>query len=433
MTARELSGADAAALIRPIDTLAIPLGPGAPTGFLHALGGRDDWERLEVFGALLLDLYTVFTKPGVELRSGFFGPAERVLRDTGANVHYIPSDFRRFVTIAEEFAPRVMTTVVCPPDERGFMSLSLHAGATVGELHRAANDPDRLVIVEVNPNFPRTIGIPPQFPHALHVDEVDVIVHDDRAPYVLADDPTDDVDRAIAEYASGFIAEGCTLQTGIGAVPSSIVGLLAERAGGEYGVHSEMFTTGLMRLHQSGKVTNTRKGEFHGFSVSTFALGTAELYAWLDGNHDVRFLPVDVVNAPHVIARNHHMVSINGALAVDLYGQVVADRLGGHQFSGIGGHEDFVEQSGLELSDRSLICLPSTAVVAGTVVSRIVSTLTPGTTVTTPRHQVDLVVTEHGVAELRGRTVHERALALAELAHPDFREELRTAAEQVTS
>ena len=147
----------------------------------------------------------------------------------------------------------------------------------------------------------------------------------------------------------------------------------------------------------------------------------------------MRFLPVDVVNAPHVIARNHHMVSINGALAVDLYGQVVADRLGGHQFSGIGGHEDFVEQSGLELSDRSLICLPSTAVVAGTVVSRIVSTLTPGTTVTTPRHQVDLVVTEHGVAELRGRTVHERALALAAIAHPDFRDELRAAAEQVTS
>ncbi len=328
-----------------------------------------------------------------------------------------------------------MTTVACPPDERGLMSLSLHAGATVGELHRAANDPDRLVIVEVNPNFPRTFGIPPQFSHALHVDEVDVIVHDDRAPYVLADDPTDDVDRAIAEYAQRFHrrrVHACRRESA--RVPSSVVALLAEGAGGEYGVHSEMFTTGLMRLHRSGKVTNTRKGEFHGFSVSTFALGTAELYAWLDGNHDVRFLPVDVVNAPHVIARNHHMVSINGALAVDLYGQVVADRLGGHQFSGIGGHEDFVEQSGLELSDRSLICLPSTAVVAGTAVSRIVSTLTPGTTVTTPRHQVDLVVTEYGVAELRGRTVHERALALAEIAHPDHPGRAAgAAAEQVTS
>ena len=168
------------------------------------------------------------------------------------------------------------------------------------------------------------------------------------------------------------------------------------------------------------------------------AVPQAELYAWLDHNHDVRFLPVEIVNAPHVIARNHHMVSINGALALDLYGQVVADRLGGKQFSGIGGHEDFVEQSGLELSDRSLICLPSTAVVAGNVVSRIVSTLTPGTTVTTPRHQVDLVITavghaHHIIEALRGRTVHERAVALAEIAHPDFRDELRAAAAQITS
>jgi acyl-CoA hydrolase len=433
MTARELSAAEAVALLRPVDSLAIPLGPGAPAGFLHALGARDDWEALRVFGALLLDFFTVFTKPGVALRSGFFGPAERVLRDTGADVQYIPADFRRFVTIAEEFAPRVMTTVVAPPDGDGFMSLSLHAGATVAELHKAALDPDRLVIAEVNPQFPRTIGIPPHYPHALHVDEVDVIVHDDRAPYVLSDDPPADADRAIAAFAREYIADGCTLQTGIGGVPSAIVGLLAEGDGGDYGVHSEMFTTGLMRLHEAGKVTNARKGEFRGFSISTFALGTSELYAWLDGNRAVRFLPVDVVNAPNVIARNHHMVSINGALAIDLYGQVVADRLDGRQFSGIGGHEDFVEQSGVELSDRSLICLPSTALVHGAPVSRIVSTLTPGTTVTTPRHQVDLVITEHGVAELRGRTLRERAVALAEVAHPDFRDEMRDAAGRISS
>ena len=431
MTARELSAADAAALLRPADTLAIPLGPGAPGGFLHALGTRDDWTKLEVFGALLLDLYAVFTKPGVRLRSGFYGPAERILRDTGANVEFIPADFRRFVTIAEQFAPRVMTTAVAPPDERGFMSLSLHAGATVGELHRAARDPDRIVIVEVNAQLPRTLGIPPQFTHALHVDEVDVIVRNDAPPFVLADDAPTDVDRAIAAFAREFVTDGCTLQSGIGGVPSTIIELLAEGPGGDYGVHSEMFTTGLMRLHQAGKVTNARKGEFRGFSISTFALGTADLYAWLHENPDVRFLPVEIVNAPQTIARNHQFASINGALAVDLYGQVVADRLGGGQFSGIGGHEDFVAQSGLELEDRSLICLPSTAHSAGAVISRIVTTLTPGATVTTPRHQVDLVITEHGVAELRGRTVRERAVALAEIAHPDFRDELRAAAGQI--
>ncbi len=431
MTARELSAADAAALLRPTDTLALPLGPGAPTGLLHALGSRDDWQALDVFGALLLDFFTVFTKPGVTLRSGFFGPAERVLRDSGANVEYIPADFRRFVTIAQQFAPRVMTTVATPPDERGFMSLSLHAGATVGELHRAAANPDRLVIVEVNPQLPRTLGLPPRFPHALHVDEVDVIIHDDRPPYVLDEPPPSDVDRAIATFARDFVADGCTLQTGIGGVPSSIVGVLAEGSGGDYGVHSEMFTTGLMHLHQAGKVTNAHKGEYPGVSISTFALGTAELYEWLDGNPDVRFLPVDVVNAPDVIARNHHVVSINGALAVDLYGQIVADRLHGRQYSGIGGHEDFVAQSGLELSDRSLICLPSTASVNGLTVSRIVANLTEGTTVTSPRHQVDVVITEHGVAELRGRTVRERAMAMADIAHPDFRDGLRAAAANV--
>jgi acyl-CoA hydrolase len=427
-----VSAEGAAALLRPVDTLAVPLGPGIPGGFLHALGERDDWQALDVFGALLLDFYAVFTKPGVRLRSGFFGPAERALRDSGANVEFIPADFRRFVTIAEQFAPRVMTTAATPPDDNGSMSLSLHAGATVAELHRAALDPNRIVIVEVNDQLPRTLGIPPKFPHTLHVDEVDAIVRNDRTLFVLDDDVPSDVDRAIAAYAREFVAEGSTLQTGIGGVPSTIVAVLAEGAGGDYGVHSEMFTTGLMRLHEAGKVTNARKGQFRGFSISTFALGTTELYAWLDQNRDVRFLPVDVVNAPATIARNHHVVSINGALAVDLYGQVAADRLDGRQFSGIGGHEDFVAQSGLELSDRSLICLPSTARSNGATVSRIVTTLTPGTTVTTPRHQLDLVITEYGVAELRGRTVGERAAALAEIAHPDFRDGLRAGAEMTS-
>ncbi len=177
-------------------------------------------------------------------------------------------------------------------------------------------------------------------------------------------------------------------------------------------------------MHKSGKVTNLHKGQYEGFSVTTFAAGTAELYEWLDGNRDVRFLPVDVVNSPEVIARNEKMVTINGALAVDLWGQVAADTLGGRQFSGIGGHEDFVSGSGLELTDRSIVCVPSTAIVDGVLTSRITGALPAGMLVTTPRHQLDLVVTEHGVAHLRGRTVRERARALARIAHPDFREDL---------
>jgi acyl-CoA hydrolase len=423
-----MSAADAAALVRPTDTMTIPLGPGAPAELLHALGERDDWEHLEVFGGLLLDLYSLFTKAGVRYFSGFFGPAERLLVEAGAEIEFVPADFRRFVTLAERFAPRVMTTTAAPPDDEGFMSLSLHAGATVGELHRAAADPERLLIVEVNPNLPRTLGIPGQFPHAVHVDEADVLVTSDRPPFVLEEPPPTDVEIAIAKCARSYVADGSTLQTGIGGVPSTVVALLAHEDGGDYGIHSEMFTTGLMRLHHAGKVTNARKGEFRGMSIATFALGTGELYAWLDGNPDVRFLPVEVVNAPHTISRNHQMVSINGALAVDLFGQVVADRIAGRQFSGIGGHEDFVAQSGLQLEDRSLICLPSVANVHGGSISRILATLPPDTTVTTPRHQVDVVITEYGAAELRGRTTRERADALIAIAHPDYRDELRAAA-----
>ena len=429
MTARQLSAADAAALVRSTDSLAVPLGPGAPMTLLAALGERDDWEALEVFGALLLDLPVLFTRPGVRYLSGFFGPAERVLLDAGANIEMLPADFRRFVTLAERFCPRVMTTVATPPDAHGSMSLSLHAGATVRELRRAIADPDRIVIVEVNEHYPRTVGLGSEHPHSLHVDEVDVLVVGEKPPFVLEDPPPTEVETAIARHARTYIDDGCTLQTGIGAIPSMVVSLLTDGPGGDYGVHSEMFTTGLMRLHQSGKVTNERKGQFLGFSVTTFALGTPELYAWLDGNESVRFLPVEVVNAPHTIARNHRVVSLNGALAVDLFGQVSADRVGGRQFSGIGGHEDFVAASGLQLEDRSLICLPATAEIDGRTVSRIVTALPAGTTVTTPRHQVDVVITEYGAAELRGATTRERARALAAIAHPDFRAELAAAAE----
>ena len=371
-----------------------------------------------------MDLYEVFTRPGVRYLSGFFGPAERFLVDSGARVEFIPADFRRFSRIAEQLAPRVVATAATPPDTDGFVSLSLHTGATVDAIHRAGADPDRVLVVETNPKFPRTYGSD-LHPHRVHVDEIDVIVESVRDPFVLPDAEATDADRAIAHHVRPLVPDGATLQTGIGGIPSTVVGLLAGGDGGDYGVHSEMFTTGLMQLHRAGKVTNRNKGQFDGVSVTTFAAGTAELYAWLHENRDVAFLPVDVVNAPDVIARNHSMITVNGALCVDLYGQVVADTIGGRQFSGIGGHEDFIAPSGLSLDDRSLVCLRSTSVVDGVTISRIVPALPEGWVVTTPRHQLDLVVTEHGVAHLRGRTVRERALELAEIAAPGSRDELR--------
>ena len=314
-------------------------------------------------------------------------------------------------------------TAATSPDAHGWLSLSLHAGATTEEILRCGRDPDRLLVVEANPALPRTLGLPPEHSHAVHVDDVDVLVAGDRPPVALEEGAPSPVEHAIAEHASAYVEDGATLQTGIGAVPGEIAALLAQGPGGDYGIHSEMFTTGLMQLHLAGKVSN-RKGVFDGISVTTFALGSRELYDWLEGNVDVRFLPVSVVNDPSIIARNRKMVSINGALAVDLFGQIAADTLDGRQYSGIGGHEDFVSGAGIAEGDRSLVCLPSTATRDGKLVSRIVHALPAGTLVTTPRHQVDVVITEYGAAELTGLTEAERVRALAAIAHPDFREAL---------
>ncbi len=428
----KVSAADAAALLHPTDSLGLPLGPTQPGAVLQALSGRDDWEELRIYGGLVTVLADVFMHPKVHYLSGFFGPVERMLRDAGANIGFAPADFRRFTPLLATQCPRVMATAAAPPDDEGWCSLSLHAGATSGEMKRAAADPDRLLIVEVTPRLPRTRGFEPVYRHAVHVDDIDVLVESDESPVTIDDAPPGDVDRAIADHMSALIPDGATLQTGIGAVPSLVAALLAEGDGGDYGLHSEMFTTGCMRLHQAGKITN-RKGFYDGVSVATFAAGTRELYDWLDGNEDVAFLPVELVNSPEAIARNRHMVTINGAMSIDIQGQVVADTISANQYSGIGGHEDFVAGPALAIESRAMLCLPATYTSKdGELRSRIVPWFDAGTVITTPRHQVDTIVTEFGVAELLGKTVHQRGQALAAVAHPDFRDELLAAAERAS-
>jgi acyl-CoA hydrolase len=422
---------EAVAMVRPVDTIGFGLGPANPDTFLTALGARDDWQDLQLGGALCLNVYEVFTKPGVSYRCGFFGPAERLLHSMGHRVELVPGGFRQMAPILARFSPRVMIVQAAPPDGRGNVNLSLHLGATRPELLRAGRDPDRLLIVEVNPNLPRTNSLLPDYDNTIPLDVVDVLVEASTAPFALTESPTDEADAAIARNALAYVRHGSTLQTGIGAIPNIVATELARGPLGGFGVHSEMFTDGLMRLHRAGKVTNDAKGIFDGVSVTTFALGTTELYRWLDANDDVAFLPVETVNDPTVIARNANLVSINGALSVDLYGQVVADNIDGRQISGVGGHEDFVAAAELHLDARSLICLRSTAVHAGTVVSRIVGLLPEGSVVSTPRHHTGVVITEFGVAELTGLTVRERAHLLADIAHPDFRDDLRTAADEL--
>jgi len=427
---QHLTADEAAALLLPTDSIGMPLGPGQPPAFLEALGRRSDWEHLRIGGALLTVLTDLFSHPNVHYLSGFFGPLERLLRDSGANIGFAPADFRRFTPILEADPPRVMTTAAAPPDADGRVSLSLHAGASVGQIRQASADPERLLVVEVSPAFPRTYGAG-DYVHSVHLDEIDVVIESDKAPIVTEDPPPTDTDRAIAEHVRAFVPDGATLQTGIGAVPSMVASLLAEGVGGEYGVHAEMFTTGLMRLHQAGKVTN-QKGIFDGVSVATFAAGTRELYDWLHENHEVAFLPVVLVNSPEAIARNRAMVTINAAMSVDIQGQVIADTINAVQYSGIGGHEDFVSGPALALDDRSLLCLPATITLGDELHSRIVPWFQAGAVITTPRHQVDVIVTEYGAAELQGKTVHQRGDALANIAHPAFREGLREAAERAS-
>jgi acyl-CoA hydrolase len=422
---------EAISFVHPTDQIGFGLGPANPDAFLTALGTRDDWVDLVFGGALLLNYYEVLTRPGVSYRCGFFGPAERILLSQGHRIEHVPGGFRQFAPILEKFAPRVMVAQGAPPDGAGKVNLSLHYGATRPELLRAGRDPDRLLIVEVNPNLPRTTSLPPEFDNTIPLEVIDVLVEAEGAPFALVEPEPDDIDRAIAEHALAYVADGATLQTGIGTIPNMVASGLAAGPLGGFGIHSEMFTTGLMRLHQAGTVTNASKGVFDGVSVTTFALGSTELYQWLDGNAEVAFLDVAVLNDPKTISGNANLVSINGALSVDLYGQVVADSIDGRQISGVGGHEDFVAGAELHPDAHSLICLRSTALSGGATVSRIVGLLPEGSVVSTPRHHTGVVVTEYGVAELAGRTVRERAHALVEIAHPDYRAELRAVADRL--
>lgn len=420
----------AAALVRSRDTVAFPIATGQPATLLHALGERDDWQKLELFGGLLIDAYPVLRHPGVRLISGFFGPLERALVAEGARIEYLPADFIGWARYARRLRPRVVACALAPMDGDGYLSLGLHSGALFEAFLSAARDPDRLAVGEVVADMPRVLGLGRFGGHRIHVSEIDCLLESDRGVFELAPEKVTDADRAIAEHVEALVPDGATLQFGIGGVPNLVAGLLARSHKGDFGIHTEMFVDGIRELHEAGKVTN-QKGIFDGFSIATFAAGTRELYRWMDGNPEIRMLPVEQVNNPAVIGQNRRMVSINSAIALDLSGQVMADTIGPRQYSGVGGHELFVMGAANSLGGKSILCLHSTAVVDGRRVSRIAAELPRGTRVTTPRHHVQYVVTEYGVADLGMATHRERARALAEIAHPDFRDELRDAARRL--
>ena len=424
---RELSVAEAAALVGPRDTVLCGFVSGQPKGILEALGARTDLEDLLLFTGILAAPYALLQHPQVRVRSGFFGPIERMARAAGARVDFLPGDFHGLERLALVHAPRVVLAVTTAPDADGWMSFGTHAGAAYRPFLDAARDPSRLAIAEVNAHMPRVGGLPEHGGNRVHVSEIDGWTRYDAPLFELPDVDPGPEELAIADHVTRLIGEGSTLQFGIGAVPNEIARRLATSTLGDFGIHTEMISDGVVQLHETGKVSN-RKGLYDGVSVATFALGSAALYRWLDGNPVVRMLPVSATNEPSLLRQLRRFVSVNACLAVDLFGQVAADHVGGRQYSGIGGAESFVVGAAEAPGGKSILCLKSTATVGGARLSTITPVLPAGTLVTTPRHHVQWVVTEFGAVDLSFLSDVERARALVEIAHPDFRPELSAAA-----
>ena len=302
---------------------------------------------------------------------------------------------------------------VAPPDEHGFCSFGVEVG-----ISKPAAQAARRVIAEVNPHMPRTLG-----DSFLHVSKIDALVPVDyRLPEVVLPGEGE-VTRRLAERVAGLIPDGATLQTGIGAIPDAVLRRLTDHK--DLGVHTELFSDGIIDLVERGVINGERKTLHPGKIIAGFMLGTQRLYDFVNDNPIVELHPTDYVNDPFVIAQNDRMVAINSAIEIDLTGQVCADSIGTRLYSGVGGQIDFIYGASRSKGGIPIIALPSTASPRGEAVrSRIVPTLRSGAGVTTSRSHVHTVVTEHGVAELYGKSIAQRAEALIGVADPSFRDEL---------
>jgi 4-hydroxybutyrate CoA-transferase len=302
---------------------------------------------------------------------------------------------------------------VSPPDEHGFCSLGIEAGL-VKTPAQVAN----VVIAEVNEQMPRTLG-----DSFIHISRINYAI---PVNYALAESHMTDTNETamqIGRHVAGLIEDGSTLQLGIGMIPNSVLGLLNDRR--DLGIHTELFSDGVMELVRRGVITNEKKTLHQGKIVAGFIIGSHALYDWVDDNPIVELHPTEYVNDPFVIAQNDKMVSINSAIEVDLTGQVCSDSIGPRLYSGVGGQVDFVYGASRSKGGKPIIALPSTANMKdGTKVSKIVAMLKQGAGVVTTRNHVQYIVTEFGVARLYGKTIRQRARALIDVAHPSFREEL---------
>jgi len=410
----------AARLINSGDTCAAPIGVGEPPALLEAMVDREDLQDVRVAQMIAFQKLR-YLAPDAYKRfrhiSWFTSGASRAAVQEG-QADFVPCFYHEIPMLHREYWNYdTFFATVSPMDRHGWFSF----GAAVSEAH-AMMSKAKQVILEVNRHMPRTLG-----QSMVHISQVDALVENNTPLPELANPPLTETDKAIGQLIADRVIDGSTIQLGIGGIPNATA--LALRHKEDLGIHSEMFTEGMMEMVESGAVTNRRKNIHPGKCVATFAMGTRRLFDFIDDNLGVEFYPVEYVNDPNTIARMDNFVSINACVEVDLFGQVCSESIGTKQFSGTGGQVDFVRGASKSKGGKSFITTYATA--KGGTLSKIVPTLTPGATVTTTKNDVDMVVTEFGIAKLKGKTGSERARELIAIAHPDFRPELTAAARKM--
>ena len=364
-----------------------------------------------------------YAQPGMEKHfrhnALFVGGTTRKAVSEGRG-DYTPCFFYRIPALFTNGSLPVDVALVqaAAPDANGNMSLGISVDYTLPAVRAA-----KKVIVQVNKELPRTYG--DSIFNISDANVVAVVEHD--APIIeLAPPKITEIEKAIGANCAKLINDGDTLQLGIGAIPDAVLMFLGEKK--DLGIHSEMFSDGVVGLVEKGVITNAKKTTHKGKFVANFLMGTRRLYDFVNNNPDVEMYPVDYVNNPVVVMKEDNIVSINSCVQIDLMGQAASETVGYTQISGVGGQVDFIRGASMAKNGRSILAFPSTA--AKGTVSKIVPLLDEGAAVTTSRNDIDYVVTEYGIAKLSGRTLKERAKALIEIAHPDFREGLKKVYEE---